>query len=298
IGAVQAMTKEEINDAAVTAKSAQIEWAKTSLDERAKLLYAWADELLTRQDDIAESIMKEVGKNHPDAKKEVVRTADFIKYTAEEGKRIHGELLNGGSFSENSANKMAMVKRSPIGVVLAISPFNYPVNLAASKIAPALIAGNSVLFKPATQGSISGIKMIEALSHVNCPSGLVNVITGKGSEIGDYIVTHPQVDLINFTGSSEVGQAISQKTSMIPVILELGGKDPAIVLDDADLDKAAKDIVAGAFSYSGQRCTAIKRVLVNEEIADRLVEKIHHEMQQLTVGSPEDNAVVTPLINE
>lgn len=298
VGAVQAMSKEEIDQAAHSAKTAQKKWANTSLDERADYLYAWADELIKRQDDIAECIMNEVGKNQADSKKEVVRTADFIKYTADEGKRVQGELLNGGSFSKSSANKLAMVDRTPLGVILAISPFNYPVNLSASKIAPALIAGNSVLFKPATQGAISGIKMVEALHAAGFPSGLVNLITGRGSEIGDYMVTHPQVDLINFTGGSDTGEAISRKTSMIPVILELGGKDPAIVLDDADVDKAAKEIVGGAFSYSGQRCTAIKRVLVKDDIADELTDKINREVQQLTVGAPEDNAVVTPLINE
>lgn len=298
IGAVQAMNVAEIDEAAASAKEAQPAWEAQSLDARAQLLYKWADELVKRKEDIAETIMREVGKNQADAEKEVVRTADFIKYTAEEGKRIQGELLNGGSFSDSSAQKMALVKHKAIGVVLAISPFNYPVNLAAAKIAPALIGGNSVLFKPATQGSISGLKMIEALHDAGAPAGLINVITGRGSEIGDYIVTHPVVDLINFTGGSNTGQAISQKASMVPVILELGGKDPAIVLADADLEKAAKDIVGGAFSYSGQRCTAIKRVLVQDEVADELVTYIHAEVNALSVGAPEDNAIVTPLINE
>src|SRR5699024_8373471 len=297
VGSVQAMTKEEIDEAANAAKAAQKLWEQQSLDERAILLYAWADELVARKEDIATTIMHEVGKNYADAEKEVVRTASFIKYTAEEGKRVHSDLLHGGSFDQAAANKVAMVNRVPIGVVLAISPFNYPVNLAASKIAPALIAGNSVLFKPATQGSISGIKMIEALDAVGAPAGLVNTITGRGAEIGDYIVTHPIVNLVNFTGRSKTGLAISQTTAMIPVILELGGKDPAIVLEDAALEKAAKDIVSGAFSYSGQRCTAIKRVLVHDDVADELIHHIEKEVKSLSVGKPEDNAFVTPLIN-
>src|SRR5699024_1988203 len=278
--------------------AAQKLWEQQSLDERATLLYAWADELVARKEDIATTIMHEVGKKYADAEKEVVRTASLSKYTAEQGKRVHSELLHGGSFDQAAANKVAMVNRVPIGVVLAISPFNYPVNLAASKIAPALIAGNSVLFKPATQGSISGIKMIEALDAVGAPAGLVNTITGRGAEIGDYIVTHPIVNLVNFTGGSKTGLAISQKTAMIPVVLELGGKDLAIVLADAQLEKTARDIVSGAFSYSGQRCTAIKRVLVADEVADKLVSLIQDEISQLSVGSPEENAFVTPLINE
>lgn len=298
VGAVQAMTSAEIDQAAESAKTAQKEWAKTSFDERAQLLYAWADELDNRKEQIAEIIMLEVGKGRSSAIKEVVRTVDFIKYTAEEGKRVHGDLISGGSFNVGSANKMAMVSRDPVGVVLAISPFNYPVNLAASKVAPALMAGNGVLFKPATQGAISGTLMIEALDHVGLPAGLVNLVTGKGSEIGSYIVTHPLVDFINFTGGSKTGKSISQQVSMIPVIMELGGKDPAIVLEDADLDKTAKDIVGGAFSYSGQRCTAIKRVLVKNNVADELVQKILDGINKLTVGDAEDDADITPLIDD
>lgn len=298
VGAVQAMTQEEIDAAARSTKAAQKEWAKTSFDERARLLYAWADKLDARKEEIAETIMLEVGKGRSSALKEVVRTVDFIKYTAEEGKRVHGDLISGGSFDAGSANKLAMVSRDPVGVVLAISPFNYPVNLAAAKVAPALMAGNGVLFKPATQGAISGTLMIQTLDQAGLPAGLVNLVTGKGSEIGDYIVTHPLVDFINFTGGSKTGKSISEQVSMIPVIMELGGKDPAIVLEDADLEKTAKDIVSGAFSYSGQRCTAIKRVLVKNEVADELVRKIHEKINALTVGNPEDDASITPLIDD
>ncbi|ASK61191.1 NADP-dependent glyceraldehyde-3-phosphate dehydrogenase [Virgibacillus phasianinus] len=297
VGAVQAMTENEVDLAVAGAKTAQKDWANRSFSERAELLYAWADQLLKMKEEIAETIMKEVGKGYSSAEKEVVRTADFIKYTAEEGKRIHGELINGGNFNAGSANKLAMVQRKPFGVVLAISPFNYPVNLSASKIAPALIAGNAVVFKPATQGAISGTLMIKALDKAGLPAGLVNLVTGKGSEIGDHLTTHPSINMINFTGGTETGEAISRKASMIPVILELGGKDPAIVLNDANFEKAAEDIVAGAFSYSGQRCTAIKRVLVMDEVADALVDKLKEKVNALKVGAPEDNAVVTPLIN-
>ncbi|WP_174614643.1 NADP-dependent glyceraldehyde-3-phosphate dehydrogenase [Virgibacillus ihumii] len=297
VGEVQAMTEHEVNTAVTGAKEAQQHWARKSFDERAQLLYSWAEQLLQMKDELAETIMKEVGKGLASAEKEVVRTADFIKYTAEEGKRLHGELINGGSFNAGSANKFALVNRNPIGVVLAISPFNYPVNLSAAKIAPALIGGNAVVFKPATQGAISGTLMIKALDKAGLPSGLVNLVTGKGSEIGDHLITHPLIDLINFTGGSNTGKSISQKASMIPVILELGGKDPAIVLNDADLDKAAADIVSGGFSYSGQRCTAIKRILAQDKTADALVAKIAEKMEGLKVGAPEDSADVTPLIN-
>ncbi len=291
------MSQEEVGDKIHQASAAQGSWGSTEVYKRAEILHEWAEQLVKKQDQIGEVISKEVGKNLASAVKEVVRTADLIRYTAEEGCRIHGELLKGDSSKGGSSNKMAMVEQEPLGVVLAISPFNYPVNLAASKIAPALISGNAVVFKPASQGALSGKLMIEALLETDLPSDTIQFVSGKGSEIGDFLVTHPNIDMITFTGSTETGQAISQKAKMIPVVLELGGKDPAIVLEDADLDLAAEHIVSGAYSYSGQRCTAIKRVLASDTIAHDLSEKIKQKVENLSVGTPEDNATVTPLIN-
>ncbi|WFT73902.1 NADP-dependent glyceraldehyde-3-phosphate dehydrogenase [Halobacillus naozhouensis] len=297
LGSFPLYSQEEVDHSIQKANQAQKKWAKTEVYKRADILHDWADRLAAKKEQIGEMISKEVGKNRSSAVKEVVRTADLIRYTAEEGCRIHGDMLRGDSFRGGSSKKMAMVEREPLGVVLAISPFNYPVNLAASKIAPALMAGNAVVFKPASQGALSGQLMIEALLETELHHDTVQCITGKGSEIGDFLVTHPQVSMITFTGSTATGQSISKKANMIPVVLELGGKDPAIVLDDADLDLAADQIVSGAFSYSGQRCTAIKRVLVDEKVADKLSEKIAQKVDGLTVGNPEDDAVVTPLID-
>ncbi|MBZ5752088.1 NADP-dependent glyceraldehyde-3-phosphate dehydrogenase [Metabacillus rhizolycopersici] len=298
MGRVQAITKEEVDEAIGFARGAQIEWAETSLQERAKYLYKWADELVNMQDEIAEIIMTEVGKGLKDAKNEVVRTADFIRYTVEEALHMHGESMKGDSFPGGSKSKIAMIERVPLGVVLAISPFNYPVNLSAAKLAPALIAGNAVIFKPATQGAISGIKMIEALHKAEFPKGLVNLITGRGSVIGDYLVEHKGIDMISFTGGTNTGAHLAKKAAMIPLVLELGGKDPGIVREDADLVEAAKQIISGAFSYSGQRCTAIKRVLVHESIADELVGILKGEIEKLAVGSPEEGNTVVPLIDD
>ncbi|KGX90032.1 glyceraldehyde-3-phosphate dehydrogenase [Pontibacillus marinus BH030004 = DSM 16465] len=291
------MSQEEIHDKINHASEAQQSWSETEVYKRADILHEWAEQLVERKDHIGEVISKEVGKNLASAVKEVVRTADLIRYTAEEGCRIHSEMLKGDSSRGGSSSKLAMVEQEPLGVVLAISPFNYPVNLAASKIAPALISGNVVVFKPASQGALSGQLMIEALLETNLPSDTIQFVSGKGSEIGDFLVTHPNIDMITFTGSTETGQDISQKAKMIPVVLELGGKDPAIVLEDAELDLAAEHIVSGTYSYSGQRCTAIKRVLVADTIANDLTEKIKRKVEDLSVGSPEENATVTPLIN-
>ena len=279
------------------AHEAQKEWAEASLGQRASYLYKWADELVNMQDEIAEIIMKKVGKSYKDAKNEVLRTADFIRYTIEEALHMHGESMRGDSFPGGSKSKVAIVERVPLGVVLAISPFNYPVNLSAAKIAPALMAGNAVIFKPATQGAISGTKMIEALHKAELPKGLINLVTGRGSEIGDYIVEHKGINMISFTGGTNTGVHLAKKATMVPLILELGGKDPGIVREDADLNEAAKHIISGAFSYSGQRCTAIKRVLVHENVADELVGILKEEIEKLAVGSPANGSTVVPLIS-
>ncbi|WP_379970134.1 NADP-dependent glyceraldehyde-3-phosphate dehydrogenase [Ectobacillus sp. sgz5001026] len=298
IGQVQAITKQEVDEAIQSAKLAQKKWAETSLQERASVLYKWADELVNMQDEIATIIMQEVGKGYNDAKKEAVRTADFIRYTVGEALHMNGESMMGDSFPGGSQSKLAVVQRVPLGVILAISPFNYPVNLAAAKLAPALMAGNAVIFKPATQGSISGIKMIEALDKAGFPDGLLSLVTGRGSVIGDYLVEHSGVDMVSFTGGTETGQHIAKTVKMVPLVLELGGKDPGIVREDADLQAAAQHISSGAFSYSGQRCTAIKRVLVHETVADTLVSLLHEEISKLSVGSPEENSVIVPLIDD
>lgn len=298
VGRVPAMTRSEVELSIAGAVNAQREWADLPVHERGRVLLDWADELVKMQDEIANAIMMEVGKKLASAKDEVVRTADLIRYTVEEGKRVHGEMMKGDSFTGGSSKKMAIIGREPLGVILAISPFNYPVNLSAAKIAPALISGNTVVLKPATQGSISALLMAKALVNAGLPDGVLNVVTGKGSEIGDFLVTHPSIRMISFTGGTKTGQDIAQKAAMIPLVLELGGKDPAIVLEDANLQEAAKQIVSGAFSYSGQRCTAIKRIVVMDSVADQLIEELKLQVEKLTVGSPQQNADITPLIDK
>ena len=170
--------------------------------------------------------------------------------------------------------------------------------MSVAKIAPALVSGNTVIFKPATQGAISAVKIIEALDKTGIPKGILNLVTGKGSVIGDFLTEHEGINMISFTGGSETGKHIAEKSKMIPLVMELGGKDPAVVCDDADLNFVAKQIISGAYSYSGQRCTAIKRVLANKEIANELVNILKNEVDKLTVGSPEENSIIVPLIDK
>ena len=297
LGSVPAMSQAEVDEVYAAAKAALPAWRALSYAERAAYLHKAADILERDAEKIGQVLSKEISKGLKSAIGEVVRTAEIIHYAAEEGLRLEGEVLEGGSFDAGSKKKIAVVRREPVGLVLAISPFNYPVNLAGSKIAPALIAGDVVAFKPPTQGSISGLLLVEAFVEAGIPAGVLNSITGRGSVIGDYIVEHKAVDFINFTGSTPVGENIGRLAAMRPIMLELGGKDSAIVLEDADLDLTAKNIVAGAFDYSGQRCTAIKRVLVMDSVADALVEKVTALVANITVGMPEESASVTPLID-
>ncbi|MEQ9809264.1 NADP-dependent glyceraldehyde-3-phosphate dehydrogenase [Streptococcus jiangjianxini] len=297
LGSVPAMSPEEVDYVYETAKAAQPAWRALSYVERAAYLHKVADILDRDAEKIGEVLSKEIAKGYKAAVSEVTRTADIIRYAAEEGVRMQGEVLEGGSFDAASKKKIAMVRREPLGLVLAISPFNYPVNLAGSKIAPALISGNVVALKPPTQGSISGLVLAEVFAEAGIPAGVFSTITGRGSVIGDYIVEHEAVNFINFTGSTPVGERIGKMAGMRPIMLELGGKDSAIVLEDADLEVAAKNIVDGAFGYSGQRCTAVKRVLVMDSVADQLVEILREKILKLTIGSPEDNADITSLID-
>ncbi|KAH9318151.1 hypothetical protein KI387_019920 [Taxus chinensis] len=303
---VQACTQEEVNKVMETSKVAQKSWAKTPLWKRAELLHRAAGLLKEHKSPIAECLVKEIAKPAKDAVTEVVRSGDLVSYCAEEGVRILGEgkFLVSDSFPGNERNKLCLASKVPLGVVLAIPPFNYPVNLAVSKIAPALIAGNSVVLKPPTQGAVAALHMVHCFHLAGFPKGLISCVTGKGSEIGDFLTMHPGVNCISFTGG-DTGIAISKKAGMVPLQMELGGKDACIILEDADIDLAAANVVKGGFSYSilfvihsGQRCTAVKVVLVMESVADALVEKVNAKVAKMTVGPPEENCDITPVVTE
>lgn len=297
VGKTQLFTKDEINDVIYSSKEAQKAWKDTPVSERAKILEKTADLLEENIEILSEILESEIAKDTDSAISEIRRTADFIRFTANEGMHSQGETIGADNFPGFKKNKISFVTRVPLGIVLAISPFNYPINLSASKIAPALMAGNSVILKPPSQGSISALYLAELFNKAGLPKGVLNTVTGKGSEIGDYLITHEDINFINFTGSTSVGKHIASIAGMVPMLLELGGKDAAIVLEDADLEMTAKNIVAGAYSYSGQRCTAVKRVLVVNGVADELVKLIENEVLKLKVGKPGKGVLITPLIN-
>lgn len=297
VGEIQSMKKEDIDKTIENSQVAQKNWQNTPVSERANILHKTAELLMENIDILSEILQIEIAKDKNSSISEVKRSADFIRFTADEGRHIYGETIYADNFPGFKRNKVSFVNRVPVGVVLAISPFNYPINLSISKIAPALIAGNSVILKPPSQGSISALYISEIFNKAGLPKGVLNTVTGKSSEIGDYIVTHEGINFINFTGSTKVGKHIAKIAGMVPMLLELGGKDAAIVLEDADIENTAREIVLGAYSYSGQRCTAVKRVLVSENIADKLVAAIKNEIENLKVGNPKEDADIVPLIN-
>jgi glyceraldehyde-3-phosphate dehydrogenase (NADP+) len=297
VGRIPAMSKDEASEVIENSKASQKEWATMAISARAAILHKCANLIDENVEYLSQIMQKEIAKDKHSCIAEIKRTADFIRFTADAGKHLEGETIGADNFPGFKKNKISFVTRVPVGTVLAISPFNYPINLSASKIAPALIGGNSVILKPPTQGSISALHLACLFHEAGVPHGVINTITGKGSEIGDYLVTHKDINFINFTGSTEVGLHIALIAGMVPMIMELGGKDAAIILSDADIPGAAKDIVTGAFSYSGQRCTAVKRVLVLNDVADKLIEELMKNIKLLRVGNPEDGCEITPLID-
>ncbi|MCP8315495.1 MAG: aldehyde dehydrogenase family protein, partial [archaeon] len=256
-----------------------------------------ASQLLSKyKDDFVRTLMLEAGKPERDAEGELRATMDRLKLTMEEARKIFGEYIP-GDWSDDTIGKIALVIREPIGVVVAISPFNYPLYIASAKIVPALLAGNTVVSKQSSENPSSLLLFARVLEEAGIPSGTLNMVTGSG-EIGDYLVPNEKVAMINFTGSTEVGKQIAKMASLKKLHLELGGKGMAIVLDDADLELAAKKCVEGSLKNAGQRCDAISAILMVEGIADEFVKKVMDEVINWKHGDPRDPSVkVGPVVN-
>ncbi len=266
--------------------------------DRAKLLAKIGSLVAEHADELIDIIVMDAGKPRSVAKGEVNATAERFKYAAEEAKQIRGESMLGDTVPWEK-EKIGMVLRQPLGVVLAISPFNYPLFIAAAKIAPALAAGNSVVCKPASDDPLAVLYLARLIQEAGVPDGVFNVVTGSGAEIGDYLAGHPKVKMISFTGSSSVGKRIAQIATLQKLHLELGGKSPALVFDDADIAVAAKQCISGAYKFSGQRCDAISRMLVEKKIAPSFVKALLAEAKKWKVGDPrQEDVTIGPLINK
>ena len=281
-------------DAANDAKESLTEMSAFKISNK---LFNAVRKLEEKREEFAHILSLEVGKPINEALVEVDRSIETLRLSAEEAKRIYGESvpldagLNGKGF-------FAFTQRLPLGVVAAITPFNYPLNLTIHKIAPAIACKNTVIVKPPTEAPLAVMKFCELLDE-EFPDGVVNVVTGYGSEIGDYLVCSAEVDKISFTGSVTTGMMISQKAGMKNVTLELGGNDPVIILNDADLDKAVKGIINGAFLNAGQVCMGVKRVIVEEGVADEFAEKLVEATEKLVMGNPlESTTTLGTLISQ
>jgi glyceraldehyde-3-phosphate dehydrogenase (NADP+) len=297
VGNVQACTVKEADQLIKMAHENIDCWKETPLRERAEVLNKAVELMMKWSKPLGNLLMKEIGKPLDSAVSEIIRTAEIFKATAESSLQLSGETILGDAFEGYSREKISMTYRVPLGVILCIGPFNYPFNLTGSKIAPALLAGNSVVMKPPSEGPLTALHFGVIMEKSGVPPGVFNIITGRGSEIGDYLVSHPLINMVSFTGSSKTGKNIAEVAGMKPLLFELGGKDAAIVLDDADLNVTVKAIVSGAFSYSGQRCTAVKRVLPMPNIADKLIDQVTEETLKLSIGDPAENKTIGPLIS-
>ena len=281
-------------DEANKAKSKLVEMSAFKVSNK---LFNVVEKLKDNKEEFAELLSLEVGKPINESLVEVDRSVETLKLAAEEAKRVYGESvpldagLNGKGF-------FAFTQRIPLGVVAAITPFNYPLNLTIHKIAPAIACKNTVIVKPPTEAPLTVMKFCELMNE-EFPDGVVNTVTGYGSEVGDYLVTSTGVDKISFTGSVVTGMMISQKAGMKKVTLELGGNDPLIILKDADIDKAVTGVINGAFLNAGQVCMGVKRVIIENEIADEFCDRLVSETEKLVMGNPLDKSTTLgTLINE
>lgn len=281
VGYVQQSGPEDLNRAVAAAKKAQKSWRKLAGPSRGEYLYRAADILERRIDEIAETLTREMGKTFAEAKGETARGVAILRYYAGEGMRKVGNVI-----PSTDSGGLMFTTRVPLGVVGVITPWNFPVAIPVWKMAPALVYGNAVVFKPAQEAAVTAAKVVECLAEAGIPAGAVNMVTGSGSVIGQGIVDHPDVNGITFTGSNQVGKLIAQKAVArgAKYQLEMGGKNPVIVLSDADLDLAVEATVSGGFRSTGQKCTATSRVFVQEGVYEAFKEKLLARTKQIKIG--------------
>lgn len=296
IGLFARASATHVDQAVEAAHNALSGWANVSPQVRSDLLETIAQKILARKDEIGTLLAREEGKTLVEATGETVRAAQIFRFFAGEAIRVAGDAV-----ASVRPDVDVDVVREPVGVVGLITPWNFPIAIPAWKIAPALAYGNTVVFKPADLTPASAHVLAEIIHDAGCPAGVFNLVMGRGSVVGDAIVSHPLVDAISFTGSVPVGRAMAVQAAqgMKKIQLEMGGKNPMVVLDDADLDIAVPAVLNGAFFSTGQRCTASSRIVVQEGIHDNFVDRLVAEAQALNIGNPLDASVhIGPVVSE
>lgn len=285
IGEIPTATEEEVEKAIEAAYRAREVMAKMPAHKRSAILEKLVSLLEARADEAAEIIALEAAKPITIAKGEVARTIQTYKFAAEEAKRIHGETIPLDA-APGGENRVAYTVREPLGVIGAITPFNFPMNLVAHKVGPAIAAGNTIVLKPASQTPLSSYFLADLLHEAGLPSGALNVVTGSGRVAGEKLVTDPRVQVITFTGSPAVGIGIRNKAGLKRVTLELGSNAALIVDKGVDVDKIIPRCVTGAFSFQGQVCISLQRVYIHESLFDTFVEKFVEASAKLQIGDP------------
>ncbi|CAM3553498.1 aldehyde dehydrogenase family protein [Aeromicrobium ponti] len=282
VGYVQNSTEEELNQAVEAAHNAKKAWRKLGQAARGQLLFQTANLLEARLDEIAESMTMEMGKTLPEAKGETARGIAILRYYAGEGMRKEGDVI-----PSTDKDALMFTKRAPLGVVGVITPWNFPVAIPIWKIAPALVYGNTVVFKPASEAAVTAAKVVECFAEAGFPEGVLNFVTGSGSVIGQGLIDHPKLNAITFTGSESVGQSVAKAAAArgIKFQLEMGGKNPVIVAKNANLDQAVEAVISGGFRSSGQKCTASSRVIVESEVYNEFKQKLIEASEKITVGN-------------
>jgi acyl-CoA reductase-like NAD-dependent aldehyde dehydrogenase len=281
VGLFQASNADDVTEACGAAAAARLAWADLPATKRGEYLFKAAELLEERLQQLGEEMTREEGKTLPEAIGEVKRAINIFRYFAGEGSRQFTYQV-----PSERENVLCYTIRKPLGTVALITPWNFPSAIPAWKIAPALIAGNTVVIKPASLAPLSSYRLIEALHEAGIPPGVINYVTGSGGLVGDALTSNPEIKAVSFTGSTSVGGALYKKVSerRIRVQLEMGGKNPTVVLSDADLDYAADILINGAFFSTGQKCTACSRAIIERSIYEPLVEKLVEKTRKLKVG--------------
>ena len=296
IGVFPKSSKEDVEKAVEAAKKAQREWAKMPVPKRGEILGRAGDLLVQRKEELARLMTREMGKILKETRGDVQEGIDTAYYAFGEGRRLFGITT-----PSELPNKLAFTVMRPVGVAGIITPWNFPMAIPCWKIFPALLTGNAVVFKPASDTPATATKLVEILTEAGVPPGVVNLVHGTGREVGEAILSHPDIGVISFTGSSEVGSRIAEVAGkhLKRVSLELGGKNPQIVMEDADLELALEGVLWGAFGTTGQRCTATSRLILHEPIHDKFIEMLVERVKKLKIGNGLDETIeMGPVINE
>ena len=296
IAEVASCGSEETNRAIESAEKARKDWSATSAKERANLLRTWFELMMEAQEDLAQLLTAEQGKPLFEARGEIAYGANFIEWFAEEGKRIYGDLI-----PPPSHDKRIVVTKQPVGVVACITPWNFPNAMLTRKIAPALAAGCTVVCKPANATPLSALAICALAARAGIPDGVINIVAGRTSEIGEALTTSPLVRKLTFTGSTPIGKKLMADCSktMKRTSMELGGNAPFIVFDDADLDAAVEGAMICKFRNAGQTCVCANRFLLQEKIYDEFLEKLRKATESLVIGNGMNEEVgLGPLINQ